>query len=124
MDGVTYPTAEHWMMAGEARLFADQESVAAMLADESPSAAKAAGRKVRGFDEKRWVAARYDIVVEGNFAKFRQHADLRQFLVATGDRVLVEASPYDRIWGIGMAATNPMRSARRHGADRICSASP
>ena len=71
VDGVTYPTAEHWMMAGKSRLFADHEGVAAVLADESPSAAKAAGRKVRGFDEKRWVAARYDLVVAGNFAKFR-----------------------------------------------------
>jgi ribA/ribD-fused uncharacterized protein len=107
VDGVTYPTAEHWMMAGKARLFGDEDGLAAVLAAKSPGAAKAAGRKVRGFDEQRWSDARYDLVVAGNLAKFGQHPDLREFLARTGDRVLVEASPYDRIWGVGMAPTNP-----------------
>jgi ribA/ribD-fused uncharacterized protein len=107
VDGSAYPSAEHWMMAGKARLFDDPDGLAAVLAAASPGAAKAAGRKVRGFDEARWRQARYDIVVAGNLAKFGQHADLRAFLVGTGNRVLVEASPYDRIWGIGMAAGNP-----------------
>lgn len=107
VDGVVYPTAEHWMMAAKARLFDDAEGLAAVLAAKNPGAAKAAGRMVRGFDDARWVAARYDIVVAGTLAKFTQDARLGRFLRATGDRVLVEASPYDRIWGIGMAATNP-----------------
>ncbi|MBO0869185.1 MAG: NADAR family protein [Micromonosporaceae bacterium] len=107
VDGVAYPTAEHWMMAGKARLFNDPDGLAAVLSARSPGAAKAAGRKVRGFDEQIWVAQRYQLVVAGNLAKFGQHAELAGFLRATGARVLVEASPYDRIWGIGMAATNP-----------------
>ena len=107
VDGVTYATAEHWMMAGKASLFGDDDGLAAALAAKSPGAAKPAARKVRGFDERRWAAARYDIVVAGTLAKFSQHADLARFLRATGRRVLVEASPFDRIWGIGMAATNP-----------------
>jgi ribA/ribD-fused uncharacterized protein len=107
VDGISYPTAEHWMMAQKARLFGDEEHLAAVLAATSPGAAKAAGRKVRGFEEARWAKARYGIVVDGNLAKFSQHAELRQFLRATGRKVLVEASPLDRIWGIGLAATNP-----------------
>jgi ribA/ribD-fused uncharacterized protein len=107
VDGVAYPTAEHWMMAAKARLFGDGEGLAAVLAAKSPSAAKAAGRKVRDFDEQKWAAARYDIVVAGNLAKFGQHDALREFLLGTGDRVLVEASPYDRVWGIGMGPANP-----------------
>jgi ribA/ribD-fused uncharacterized protein len=107
VDGVSYPTAEHWMMAGKARLFGDEKGLAAVLRAASPGAAKAAGRTVSGFDDERWAAARYDVVVAGNLAKFGQHADLRDFLLSTGTKVLVEASPYDRIWGIGMAATNP-----------------
>jgi hypothetical protein len=106
VDGVSYPSAEHWMMAGKARLFGDEEGLAAVLRAASPGAVKAAGRKVCGFDEERWAAACYDIVVAGNLAKFGQHPDLRDFLLSTGEKVLVEASPYDRIWGIGMAATN------------------
>jgi ribA/ribD-fused uncharacterized protein len=107
VDGVAYPTAEHWMMAGKARIFADDEGLAAVLAARSPGAAKAAGRKVRGYDEQRWAGARYDIVVAGNLAKFGQHDHLREFLLATGDRVLVEASPHDRVWGIGMGPDDP-----------------
>ena len=107
VDGVPYPTAEHWMMAGKARLFEDPAGLAAVQAARSPGAAKAAGRKVRGFDQERWVAARFDLVVAGNLAKFSQHTDLGEFLLTTGARVLVEASPYDRIWGVGLAPTDP-----------------
>src|SRR5690348_14629978 len=80
VDGVRYPTAEHWMMAGKARLFDDPDALAAVLAATSPGAAKAVGRAVRGFDEQRWRAARYDLVVAGNRAKFGQHPELAEFL--------------------------------------------
>ena len=107
VDGHRYPTAEHFMMAGKARLFADDEAFAQTLTAVSPSAVKAVGRAVRNFDEARWNAARFDIVVQGNVAKFGQNPAMRDFLLSTGDRVLVEASPRDRIWGIGMGAANP-----------------
>ena len=107
VDGVSYPTAEHWMMAGKASLFGDRDALATILATPDPRAAKAAGRRVRGFDEARWYAAGYAIVVRGNLAKFSQHDDLRKFLLSTGQRVLVEASPYDRVWGVGLAHDHP-----------------
>jgi hypothetical protein len=106
VDGVTYPTAEHWMMAAKARLFDDETGLAEVLATPSPGAAKAAGRRVRGFDEAKWRDVCYDIVVAGNMAKFGQHDDLAEFLRRTGRKVLVEASPFDRIWGIGMGRTH------------------
>jgi ribA/ribD-fused uncharacterized protein len=104
VGGVDYATAEHWMMAGKARLFSDTEAERQVLAAANPGAAKKAGRMVRGFDEEIWRRERYGIVAEGNLHKFGQHADLRAYLLGTGDRVLVEASPLDRIWGIGLAA--------------------
>ncbi|MEU8205175.1 NADAR family protein [Streptosporangium sp. NPDC049046] len=104
VDGVVYRTAEHFMMAGKARLFGDEESAAAIVAADHPGQVKDLGRRVRGFDEEKWTAARFDLVVRGNFAKFGRHADLREFLLGTGERVLVEASPVDRVWGIGLAA--------------------
>lgn len=107
VDGVRYATAEHWMMAGKARLFDDAGALANVLANDDPAAAKAAGRRVRDFDEARWLAHRFDLVVEGNVAKFSQHPALRGFLLSTGDQVLVEASPVDAIWGIGLAAADP-----------------
>ncbi|MGQ4512657.1 NADAR domain-containing protein [Streptomyces sp. DW26H14] len=104
VGGVAYATAEHWMMAGKARLFGDAEAERAALAAAHPSQAKKAGRLVRGFDEEIWRQERFALVVEGSVHKFGQDPALRSFLLATGDRVLVEASPVDRIWGIGLAA--------------------
>ena len=106
VDGRTYATAEHYMMAQKAELFGDQETFAAILSASDPSQAKSLGRRVRGFDEERWVAHRIDVAVRGNLAKFGQNPRLQDWLLATGDAVLVEASPVDRIWGIGLAAND------------------
>jgi len=106
VDGVTYATAEHWMMARKARLFGDAEAERRALSAQHPSQAKKAGRLVRGFDEAIWERERFAIVVEGSVHKFTAHPDLRAFLLSTGDRVLVEASPLDRVWGIGLPASD------------------
>jgi ribA/ribD-fused uncharacterized protein len=106
VDGHRYATAEHWMMAGKARLFGDDEALADILAADSPADAKAIGRRVRSFDAARWRAHCVPLVTDGNAHKFGQHPALRKFLHATADHVLVEASPRDRVWGIGMGATN------------------
>ncbi|GGJ49209.1 hypothetical protein GCM10010121_070480 [Streptomyces brasiliensis] len=103
VDGVEYATAEHWMMAGKARLFGDAEGERRVLASGHPAEAKKAGRLVRGFDNAVWERERFGIVAEGSFHKFAAHAGLREFLLNTGERVLVEASPVDRVWGIGLA---------------------
>jgi ribA/ribD-fused uncharacterized protein len=104
VDGVEYATAEHWMMAAKARLFEDAAAERAVLAAGHPAGAKKAGRLVRGFDETIWARERFRIVVEGSVHKFGAHPALQGFLLGTGDRVLVEASPVDRVWGIGLAA--------------------
>lgn len=104
VDGVRYATAEHWMMAGKARLFGDIEAQERALEARSPAEAKRAGRLVRGFDNAIWERERFGIVRSGSVHKFGQDAALRGFLLTTGGRVLVEASPLDRIWGIGLAA--------------------
>jgi ribA/ribD-fused uncharacterized protein len=103
-DGVRYATAEHWMMAGKARLFGDAEMLAAIVAAPSPASAKAFGRKVRGFDDAAWKRHRFAIVVAGNVHKFAADPRLRAYLLATGDAILVEAAPRDRVWGIGLGA--------------------
>ncbi len=107
VEGVRYLTAEHWMMAEKARLCGDSETLARILAAATPAEAKKLGRKVSPFDPQRWEAARFEAVVRGNVAKFSAHEELRRFLLATGEAVLVEASPRDRVWGIGMGASNP-----------------
>ncbi|MEV6330893.1 NADAR family protein [Streptomyces sp. NPDC051909] len=111
VDGVRYATAEHWMMAHKARLFDDPEAERAALAAASPAQAKKAGRLVRGFDEEVWRRERFGIVVAGSVHKFGSDEALKAFLLGTGTRVLVEASPVDRIWGIGLAADDPAAMA-------------
>lgn len=106
VDGVTYTSAEHWMMAGKARMFGDEEMLSKVLAARTPAEAKKLGRLVRGFDDQRWAAERFELVVAGNVAKFGQDEALRNYLTGTANRVLVEASPLDRVWGIGLAADN------------------
>ena len=107
VGGHTFATAEHFMMWRKATLFGDAEIAARVLAAAHPKQAKALGRQVRAFDEATWNAERSGIVAEGSTAKFGQNEDLKTFLTGTGDRVLVEASPTDRVWGIGLAATDP-----------------
>lgn len=103
VEGVTYYTAEQYMMAQKALLFQDKKIFEEIMNAKHPKEYKALGRKIRGFDEEIWNEKRGQIVIDGNYAKFSQNEPLKKFLLATGDRVLVEASPYDRIWGIGMS---------------------
>jgi ribA/ribD-fused uncharacterized protein len=105
--GITYKSAEHYMMAKKAELFSDAEILEAILACNSPAEAKKLGREVRGYNEELWLQRRYPIVLQGNYLKFSQNKSLKDFLLTTGVRVLVEASPVDGIWGIGMTADNP-----------------
>jgi len=105
-EGNTYETAEHWMMAGKAKLFEDQEMLERILNCKTAPEAKKLGRKVRNFDPVVWNEHKRAIVLEGNILKFGQHNDFKEYLISTGDQVLVEASPYDAIWGIGMSANS------------------
>ena len=102
VDGVQYHTTEQYMMASKARLFGDEDTWSEIMNANSPAKYKKLGRKVKGFDATIWDEKKLEIVVEGNKAKFGQNPDLKDFLFGTGDAILVEASPYDKIWGIGM----------------------
>jgi ribA/ribD-fused uncharacterized protein len=103
VEGIEYKTAEHWMMAGKARVFNDDEMLAKIIVAKTPAEAKKLGRSVKNFDASVWDNHKYELVKQGNIHKFSQHADLQEFLLNTNQRVLVEASPVDKIWGIGMA---------------------
>lgn len=104
VDGITYKSAEHWMMAKKAELFGDHEVKEKILASKTPGEAKKWGRKVKGFKSELWDEMKYAIVLAGNISKFEQNPELKEFLLNTGDQIIVEASPVDPIWGIGLAA--------------------
>jgi ribA/ribD-fused uncharacterized protein len=106
VDDRAFNCAEQYMMYGKALLFDDADTAAKILAADHPREHKALGRKVARFDDAAWKRAREQIVMTGNRAKFTQNAGLRAQLLATAGTTLVEASPYDRIWGIGLAATD------------------
>ncbi len=102
------------MMASKARLFGDVSIAEQVLDASGPKEAKALGRKVSGFNNSIWEENRSQIVVKGNYHKFMSNQELADFLLATSGKVLVEASPVDRVWGIGLPAhdsnaSNPLR---------------
>src|SRR5687767_10270626 len=107
VDGNTFTCAEQFMMHGKALLFRDAEIAAQILAAASPKEHKALGRKVRGFDDRLWKQEREVIVAAGSRAKFTQNPAMLRALLDTAPTLLVEASPFDRIWGVGLGADNP-----------------
>ena len=112
LEGQRYVTAEQYMMAEKARLFGDVEIRDAILATDNARKQKALGREVRGFEPARWNAAARDIVYRGNRAKFLANPKLLEQLLGTTGTTIVEASPDDRIWGIGLAEDDPAASDR------------
>jgi ribA/ribD-fused uncharacterized protein len=109
IDGVEYNTAEQYMMCQKALLFGDDEAYQKILKSHDPSIQKATGRKVKNFDADKWNAVSRSVVYRANLAKFTSAPYLKKFLLDTGDKEIVEASPTDRIWGIGMAENDPDR---------------
>lgn len=120
IDGITYNCAEQWMMACKARLFKDDETLQKILAETDPKKQKRLGKQVKGLQGGKWTAD--DIafwnahakafVYEGNYAKYTQHKELLNELLATAGTTLVEASPFDAIWGIKLAANDERAQSR------------
>jgi ribA/ribD-fused uncharacterized protein len=104
VEDILYKTAEHYMMAQKALLFKDSTSYQKIIASNTAAEAKNIGREVENFDEILWDSKKYELVKKGNFHKFSQNKDLQKFLLSTNHRILVETSPVDKIWGIGLAA--------------------
>ena len=91
------------MMAQKALLFNDDETFNKILNVGHPSDVKQMGREIKNFDKKIWDKKKFEIVKRGNIYKFEQNPRLKDYLLQTGDKILVEASPFDTIWGIGMS---------------------
>lgn len=107
LEGKDFNCAEQYMMYKKAMLFNDDQIAEQILLTKKPRDQKALGRKVRNFDADTWNKHCKQIVYEANEAKFTQNDDLKDALLATAGTTLVEASPYDKIWGIGLTADQP-----------------
>ena len=106
IDDVEYCTNEQYMMACKARLFEDKETLDKIMEEKDPKKQKALGRQVKNFDKDKWEKICRDVVYRANYAKFTQHNDLYDFLMNTNSKIIVEASPYDCIWGIGLSVSD------------------
>jgi len=106
INNVVYNTCEQYMMAQKALLFNDHYALNQIMESKDPKVQKSWGRKVRNFKVKEWEEKAQHVVFIANYAKFTQHEDLKKRLLDTGDKILVEASPWDKIWGIGMRASD------------------
>lgn len=98
-----YFSAEQWMMAEKARLFNDGDALKKILKTFDNKEIKKIGREIKGFNEELWRFERSSIVKKGNLLKFSQNKDLKKYLISTEEKILVEASPYDEIWGVGLS---------------------
>lgn len=109
IDDIEFTSTEQWMMYAKAMLFKDLNCANAILATSSAKMQKNLGKKVTNFDDNIWNIHKKEIVFKGNFAKFSQNAELKTYLLSTKGKVLAEASPYDKIWGIGLSLDDEMR---------------
>lgn len=99
---IKFNRAEQAMMYFKAELFGDEDSMGKIMRTNDPSLQKKIGRAVANYDEEVWKEKRYNIVFQLLVEKFKQNSDLKSILLNTGDKCIVECSPYDKIWGIGM----------------------
>lgn len=107
IEGITYLTCEQYMMAKKALLFEDMKYYFAIMAADNPKDCKRFGKQVRNFDQEKWDACKEEIIYRANYAKFTQNEILRQKLLDTGDSILAEASPHDKVYGIGLEKSDP-----------------
>jgi len=122
VEGVTYASTEMWMMIQKAKLFGDEETAEKMMQTTVPSEHQALGRKAKGFNRPKWDEHKSRIVEEGNYHKFtkgKESSWMAKKLLETGDRELVEASPTDRIWGVGFGAADAEENRSKWGENRL-----
>ena len=119
IDDTTYNCVEQYMMAMKAVTFNDVDSFAKIMMTHNPRKQKAIGRRVSGFDAGVWDALSFQLVFYGCLKKFQQNQEHRLALLDTDDKIIVEASPYDRIWGIGFDASVALNHIDRWGENRL-----
>ena len=106
-DGIDFPNAEFYMMYHKASVFESLDIQAEMIkVKNNPKAVKALGRKIKNFSDSKWDAHKLEIVEQASYLKFTQNPKLLKQLLAEQHLELVEASPVDKVWGIGLHYDN------------------
>ena len=107
VDNYIYNCCEQFMMHRKALLMGDTFAAEIILGEKNPAQHQTLGRQIQNFNQELWDSYKYNIVLQGNRARFHQSPQCRELLLATGDKLIVEASPYDKVWGIGKGASDP-----------------
>ena len=102
--GHLFATTEQAFMWEKAVFFNDHESASKILKEENPAKAKKLGREVKNFDDSKWSKVCYEIMYKINYEKYFQNTRLKNILLNTDDKILVEANPRDTRWAIGLSA--------------------
>jgi ribA/ribD-fused uncharacterized protein len=103
IDNRRFLCNEQYIMFSKALLFGDIETAQLIMESSNPVQMKKLGRQVKNFDEKMWLNGNITRIADNcNVAKFTQYTKLKKLLLATGNATIAEASPYDKIWGIGV----------------------
>ena len=110
VDGKNYTCCEQYMMEKKADFFKDEETKVLIMNATEPKEHKSLGRQVKNFDENEWNKVADEIVFQANLAKFSQNPQLKQKLLETKDKIFVECSPYDKIWGNGLNITDTLNT--------------
>ncbi len=117
--GTLFNTAEQYMMYCKALLFEDYQTAEKIITSKNPAVQKEWGRHVENFDKEIWDQHNMNIVTQGNMYKFQQNENLRKILLGTMNKILVEASPFDRIWGIGYSSEDAMDNQENWGENKL-----
>ena len=102
--GHLFATTEQAFMWEKAIFFNDHESASKILKEENPAKAKKLGREVKNFYDSKWSKVCYEIMYLINYEKYFQNTRLKNILLNTGDKMIIEANPKDTRWGIGLSA--------------------
>lgn len=108
MNGLSFDSSEQAFMFTKAWFFRDFDNAARIHLEKSPAKVKALGRAITGYDDAAWECVREGMMAYVNLMKYRQNDAMREELLGTADRILVEASPVDRVWGVGLGEDDPL----------------
>lgn len=119
VDGIRFNCGEQYMMYCKAMLFNDTETAFEIMYESEPMNHKDLGRKVKNFNPVVWDENKYDLVKTGLRAKFSQNPELKEYLLKFKGQIFVEASPFDRVWGIGYDADHALENINNWGENLL-----
>lgn len=121
IDNQEFNCCEQRMMYMKALTFNDKETAELIMMEKEPKEQKKLGRLVKNFDADKWDNIADEIVYEANLAKFTQHQELNEKLLMTGNKIIVECAPYDKIWGNGLDITTTLNTPEEEwkGTNRL-----